>query len=488
MLQHSFVMPLIMKRPYIFNLKTNKQMISLLFFAKLHSTSNCIFDQDCKLSNLSDLNSSYCVNNKCTMIQRSGMYCSRPEECASFPYFGPIACSSQCKANTECFNFGIQKTFFCCKPIPKNGECVINRPGTLSGCSQSHTCEIHKGKAVCIEKKENSWMLGAFLSIFGNILINVGINYQKKSYSVSDMTIMGLSTNVLTMGSVIYIAGKAMSFSAYIFGSQSMIAGLSGTGLISNSVFAPLINNEKFTWKDGTAIFFVFVGTMIMMKNTNRSHIVYSLCELKKMYKTTGTLSWFIFVTLSIILFYSFIKFVEINSDWEILDENFSFLRSNVFFEEDGFICKYVMVFVYVLLSSFIASFTTLSIKSLAEIIDRILIGDNLFFSKLFNLFFISLILCTFLQIYWLNRALKHYDALLVIPIFHVSWTILSILTAGIYFQDFDHFSHYQLRNFIIGVLIIFFGSFFLAFRITNRSMVRSRVVEIPEETVRKTN
>ncbi len=458
----------------------------IYFFLRIGYAFECIIDNDCRSTSYSDINSKYCVNNRCTRIQRTGMYCTRPEECASFPYYGPLACSATCKANTECFNFGIQKTFFCCKAIPKNEECVIKRPGALSGCSLAHVCEIHKGKSICVEKKENSWILGAFLSIFGNIMINVGINYQKKSYNVSEFFLYGFTINVMTMGCMIYILGKIASFSAYIFGNQSMLAGLSGSGLISNSIFAPLINNEIFTWKDGAAIFFVFLGTLIILSNTNTSHIVYSLCELKKLYKGTGAVTWFTIVIILILIFLFFIKFVEVNSDWEIINDHFTFLQTDIFFEEDGFVCKYVMVFAYIFLSSFIASFTTLSIKSLAEIIDRILIGDNLLFSKIFNFFLFSLFFCTFFQIYWLNRALKHYDALLVIPIFHISWTVLSILTAGIYFQDFDHYSYLQFRNFIFGIFVIFIGSLFLAFRISNKAHVRSRRININERSSKK--
>ena len=157
-----------------------------------------------------------------------------------------------------------------------------------------------------------------------------------------------------------------------------------------------------------------------------------------------------------------------------------------MFFDEDGFTCRYAMVFVYVLLSSFIASFTTLSIKSLAEIIDRIYLGDNLLFSRYFNLFLSTLVLCSVLQIYWANRALKHYDALLVIPIFHVSWTILSIFTAGFYFQEFTHYTPRQMRRFFLGIVVILAGSLFLAARVTNRSHVASRRIETRESTMRR--
>ncbi|EOB14769.1 Non-imprinted in Prader-Willi/Angelman syndrome region protein 2 [Nosema bombycis CQ1] len=198
-----------------------------------------------------------------------------------------------------------------------------------------------------------------------------------------------------------------------------------------------------------------------------------------KLYKRPETIMWFTFIVMTILGLYFFIKFVEVNSDWELPDEQLGILkRENVWFEEEGVVMKYLMILAYVWLSSFIASFTTLSIKSLGEIIDKTLAGENQFASYITYIFILSLIICTFGQIYWLNRALRRYDALLVVPLFHITWTILSIFTAGIYFQEFEYYSKIQFTNFLIGIGLIFIGSMFLASRITNRNRI-----EIREET-----
>ena len=446
----------------------------------------CILDQDCRSSHIFDINSLYCVNNTCTRLKREGMNCTMPEECASFPYFGPLACSATCKVNNECFTVASESTRYCCRAIPKKGRCLPGRPGILSGCAAGQACELHGGKATCQEKDKSSWLVGSVCSIMGNILINIGINLQKKSYVQNKLEILRYRISMLAVGGTVYALGKCTSYAAYLFGSQSMIAGLSATGLISNSIFAPLINDEIFTWKDAAAIFLVLLGSWTIISNSGSSHIVYSICELKKMYKGTGVLIWFAFIIFAITALFFVVKFVEVNGDWEAHDERFIFLRCSRYFEEDGFVCTYLMVFVYVLLSSFIASFTTLSVKSLAEMIERIHVGENPLFSWLFLFFLVTLLLCTFFQIYWLNRALKHFDALLVIPIFHISWTLLSIFTAWIYFQDFDHYTYRQVRNFIIGICVIFTGSLFLAGRITNRSAVATRLIDVPEEARKK--
>ncbi|KAF9762271.1 putative magnesium transporter NIPA8 [Nosema granulosis] len=458
----------------------------LLEVAKCSTIIPCATDNDCLVRNRPDVHSYYCVDNICQKIVPPGKHCHTPKECASYSFYGPLACSSKCRVETECDlsrNTQIE-TPYCCKSIPEKKRCNPNRPTHLSGCDIKQACVLSReGHYTCVSKKSNGWIVGVFLSVTGNICINTGVNIQKKSYTKSAVTLFGIDMSMFYLGCFIYFIGKIFGYSSYVFGNQSLLAALSATGLVSNSILAPLINQEIFTWKDVCAIFFVFSGTTLIVMNTKISHKIYSLCELLKMYKRTDTILWFGFILLTIAGLYFFTKFVETNSDWELPEDYFGFLRKEeVWFEEEGFVMKYVMILAYVWLSSFIASFTTLSIKSLGEIIDKTLSGDNQFTSSVTYIFIVGLVVCTFGQIYWLNRALRRYDALLVVPLFHISWTILSIFTAGIYFQEFEHYSRSQFTNFILGIGIIFIGSLFLASRITSRNRI-----DIHEETSTKT-
>lgn len=443
----------------------------------------CILDGDCRSTLFADINDHYCVNNKCSTLLPPHSPCKEPSECSSYSYFGPLACSANCGTKNECGSLYTEKTVYCCKPIPLKGKCNPSRPKSLNGCSKSHVCLSDNGIYRCSEKPEPSWFLGAFLSIAGNLLINLGINFQKRSYTTGNARFMGYNLNTLHLGIALYSAGKISSFSAYIFCNQSFLAGLSASGLVSNSMFAPIINDEIFTWNDATAIFLVTVGSLVIIANTNRSHTIYTICELLKMLRQTDTVLWIAFIFGGIASLFFLIKFVEMNSAWALANDKFYFLRSeSIHFEENGFVMKYVMVIVYVGLSSFIASFTTLSVKILGEIANRYFNADGSIASLTTLFFSFTLFLCTLLQIYWLNRALKHFDALVVVPIFHMTWTILSILTAGIYFQDFETYSNAQLRYFLFGIIVIFSGSIFLGLKIKNKHVIRGRRVDEPEE------
>lgn len=449
--------------------------------ASIHAFE-CILDADCRSGDVLGINDKFCVNNRCTNLKPAFASCKLPQECASFPYYGPLACTGSCGSKQECGNPFYEKTVYCCKPIPLRGKCNPERPKPLNGCISSQACMTENGVSRCVENPESTWFLGAFLSLAGNLLINLGVNFQKKSYKTKAVSLINYRVDSMVLGIILYVLGKISSFTAYIFCNQSILAGLSASGLVSNSIFAPLINDEIFTWNDGAAIFFVIVGSMIIINNTSRTHTTYTICELIMMLKQTHNIVWLVFIFICIGLLLLTVKFVEINSPWGLLNDRFGFLKSDRFhFDENGVVLKYVMVFVYVFLSSFIASFTTLSIKILGQIADRYLNHQGHAFTFTTFLFTFTLFLCTFLQIYWLNRALRHYDALITLPIFHMSWTVLSILTAGIYFQDFESYSKVQMRNFIIGILIIFCGSIFLGLKIRNNTVIQGRIIK-PED------
>lgn len=449
-------------------------IVKFLFWGKI-AAFECIFDSDCRSSYSNELSQKFCSGNRCVNLLPPLSPCKMPQECSSYSYYGPLACSAQCGTKNECGHLYFEKTEYCCKSVPLSKKCNPSRPRRLNGCSKNHICLTENGKHYCSEIPEHSWFMGAFLSIFGNCILNLGVNFQKKSYAKSQLHILTYPINTMFIGVTLYIIGKISSFSAYIFCNQSFLAGLSASGLISNSIFAPMVNNEVFLWNDGVALSLVFLGTFIIIANTSKSHNTYTICELIKMLKQTRNILWIGFIFTMILSLFLLIKFVEINSSWGLAYDRFAFLKSDsITFEDNGLVLKYLMIFVYVFLSSFIASFTTLSIKILGVIANRYFTSDGSFLTFTTFFFVLTLVVCTFGQIYWLNRALKHYDALAVVPIFHMAWTILSIFTASIYFQDFETYSKNQLKNFLLGIFIVFSGSIFLGLKIRNRNTVRS--------------
>ncbi|KRH92509.1 Drug/Metabolite Transporter (DMT) Superfamily, partial [Pseudoloma neurophilia] len=448
--------------------------ILLLILDQIFSKT-CKIDSDCQVRTRPDIHSQYCVDGKCQKLLGAGKHCLRPKDCASYFYFGPLACSARCKAESECEFDELRsiRSTFCCRAIPETKECNPNRPGMLTGCNSKHLCTQDQISWKCMAKNFGGWAIGVYLSIQGNLLINIGLNIQKLSYRMPNFSFFNMNISIFNIGLLIYIIGKVSGFLSYIFGNSSLLASLGSVGLIANSVFAPLINSEIFTWKDFMSIVFVLTGNSIILMNSGRSHKTFSLCELLKMYQRKETIIWFSVILIFIFAMFLVVKLIEVNSEWAFEDDFFSFLQNDRFyFEETGRILKYTMIFLYVALSGTIASFTTLFAKSFGEMVDQTILGDNQFLYGVTYLFFTNIVIFTALQIYWLNKALRHYDALLVIPLFFVFWTFFSIITAGIYFQDFEYYTWEQLKGFLYGFLLCIAGSGFLMSRVINTNRI----------------
>ena len=464
--------------------------LSAFLLLRVLGAELCKEDRDCWSKSRPDTHSLYCIDSKCLKILPPGAHCERPTDCASFFYFGPLACGAGCRIENECENLDTKTSTsrYCCRSIPDGGECLPNRPSLLSGCDLKHSCIMNaEGKFTCASRNLGRQGYGVVLSILGNIVINIGINLQKRSYFTETFEIFGWFFGNFAFGVAAYAAGKVLSFSAYIFGNQSLLASLSAFGLIANSVFAPLINHEMFTRKDFAAIFLVFTGSSVIVMNAGGAERVLSLCQLMKMYKKTEVVVWLSFLLALMAILYASIKYVEANSDWALPGGVFSFLKcEEVFFEENGVVLKYLMMIFYTLLSAMVAVFTSLFAKSFGEIVEKTIVGENQFLFVATYVFFGLLVCFTCLQIYWLNMALRHYDALLVLPIFHAMWTVLSILNAGIYFSDFEHYDRSKVVGFAMGLGTIFTGTFFLASRVCDKNRIEVTAARVQITVFRK--
>jgi hypothetical protein len=71
-------------------------------------------------------------------------------------------------------------------------------------------------------------------------------------------------------------------------------------------------------------------------------------------------------------------------------------------------------------------------------------------------------IIATVFWLYRMNEALRRYDGLFIIPVLQVFWLVFTIVSGGIYFQEFHHFSKTQMIGFCTGVLVVFYGVYLL--------------------------
>lgn len=103
--------------------------------------------------------------------------------------------------------------------------------------------------------------------------------------------------------------------------------------------------------------------------------------------------------------------------------------------------------------------------------------GIDAVYAPLTNVFTYVLFVCMLgflvLQVRFLNMGLAKADALLVVPIYQVSWVLMNCIVGFTYFQDYQAMSTFQIVMFSLAVFVILMGVYLLSTRpLTPHSML----------------
>jgi hypothetical protein len=73
-----------------------------------------------------------------------------------------------------------------------------------------------------------------------------------------------------------------------------------------------------------------------------------------------------------------------------------------------------------------------------------------------------------------LNTSLQKFDSVFIVPAMQVFWILFSVITGGIYFQEFQSFAWYQYAPFALGLLLLVIGVLLLAPRTASTNTATS--------------
>ncbi|GJJ78552.1 magnesium transporter [Entomortierella parvispora] len=118
-------------------------------------------------------------------------------------------------------------------------------------------------------------------------------------------------------GLLVFIVGNLGGFVALRFAPQSLTAPLGSIALISNVIIAPLINKEVLGKWDLAGIFFIVVGSVIVVVFSGIVAQDYKLCVLINLFHKPATIAYLSLIGFCIIFIFFFIKFVEKNVENE---------------------------------------------------------------------------------------------------------------------------------------------------------------------------
>ncbi|KAJ3332698.1 hypothetical protein HDU76_013377 [Blyttiomyces sp. JEL0837] len=124
------------------------------------------------------------------------------------------------------------------------------------------------------------------------------------------------------LGFLIFIFSNFFNFVALQFAPQSLIAPLGSISLVVNVILAPIINREKFTWKDVIGVILIVGGSSMTIVFAGVSGKDYKLCVLLALFRRPATIG-FLTVTGALVVFvFLLLCFIEKNIDLKPNDAN----------------------------------------------------------------------------------------------------------------------------------------------------------------------
>ncbi|XJO74685.1 hypothetical protein BDV3_005470 [Batrachochytrium dendrobatidis] len=121
------------------------------------------------------------------------------------------------------------------------------------------------------------------------------------------------------LGMLVFIIGNFLNFIALQFAAQSLVAPLGSISLVVNVIIAPLLNNEKWTYKDVVGVILIVGGSSMVVAFAGVSGKDYNLCVLMALFRRVPTIAFLVVTSTLIAVVFCTIVIVEKNLD--IVDE-----------------------------------------------------------------------------------------------------------------------------------------------------------------------
>ena len=110
-----------------------------------------------------------------------------------------------------------------------------------------------------------------------------------------------------------------------------------------------------------------------------------------------------------------------------------------------------------------IASETVILLESSVQLMKTTFSGQNQFTSFQPFLIIIILLITAFTQVYCMNSALKVADATIVVPVFFAFYSVLALLNACVYYNQWSKFDVKDYVLILFGIVVLVIGVYFIS-------------------------
>eukprot|EP00397_Hematodinium_sp_SG-2012_P019879 GEMP01020452.1.p1 GENE.GEMP01020452.1~~GEMP01020452.1.p1 ORF type:complete len:454 (+),score=99.14 GEMP01020452.1:268-1629(+) len=331
------------------------------------------------------------------------------------------------------------------------------------------------------------WILGVVLCVAGCVGANFGLLVQKLSIVQHPPHYPEWKQPKWVCGFTIFIVAQAMSVVALSFAPQSMVGALSGLSLLSNSIFAPLLLNEIFTWVHLLSTAMLVLGSSLVVcfsaKPAHRAD--FTMKEFWTLSERPVTVVLISSVTLFMLALYLRGKYAPTRYHGD--DESSgSFPRPSQLPSPLSASSKAIRApadpFTFALSSAIVGALSVTLSKGAAMVIRMNVTNPKARLEISLLTLVVAAILCAALSVYLTNKGLRYFDALYVLPMYYALSTMCQSGIGGVFYAEFGAYNKMQAAAFCFGVMANILGVWILSVANTGMTAVSGDMVPLKDD------
>lgn len=255
------------------------------------------------------------------------------------------------------------------------------------------------------------------------------------------------SPRLFYLGTAMFIVGSVLTFVAFGFAAQSLLASLEGVQFVSNVVFAKCMRGTTITYNviAGSMMIVLGIGTVVVMGS--HSSTTLTTKEIESLYANPEYLTFLWFLGSAAV----FLRYTE-KAYSKRVAQGKAWPRS-----------KTIIPVTYAAFSAIFGTQMVTQAKCLMMVLKHTVNGHNQFKFGFTYIMLAVFLLCAWVWLYRMGRALKRFDPMFIIPVLQVCFILFAIVTGGIFFQEFYSFGAFQSVGFVMGVVLVCLGLYLLA-------------------------
>ncbi|KAI8469173.1 MAG: magnesium transporter [Monoraphidium minutum] len=283
-----------------------------------------------------------------------------------------------------------------------------------------------------------SWLIGVGVNLVGSILINLGTNVMKLGHNKrAALPLPEAAKPPISrfrewqVGVAAFTLGNAANFLSFGYAAQSLLSAIGCVQFVSNVIFASLVLKEQVTRSVLLATACIVAGCVLLVSFGDHSSATFTAHDLLALYSEPVYISYLSLSGAAVVGCYMLYHVGRRRAGWEA-----------------------ALPVLYSTFSALIGTQSVLFSKTLAVLLRATFDGDNQLKS-----WFVYLVAPCFLltAVFWvtrLNKGLKMFPAMVIVPTLQIAWTLFSIVSGMLYFREYDDFSPLAAAMFAVGLLV----------------------------------